>query len=164
MQLALDPTEAPSTFDVWLAQLAAVNALAAIAPRLVELPDEEVIVRLRTDLLGEGGLDLGSVAAVGHMATKNGGVESRVELTEARAVFEPGETMTSVGPYSIAASVQPQGVALFTSTMVSTSRGRELTCLTTAFLVDAGIGAMQSLAIARTHLRRGPAVFRFRRS
>jgi len=80
-----------------------------------------------------------------------------VPLAEARVAFEPGERVVSIGGRAITAVPQGNGVALFTATTVVTSRGREITGVSRAFLVDASVGRRRAVTVAAVSLARRQA-------
>ena len=76
-------TDAPVTFAAGLAHFAGLDAVMAVLAGLVQAPDGLLVARCRTDLLGEGGADLGTMAAVATVARAARLAHGKAQLREA---------------------------------------------------------------------------------
>jgi hypothetical protein len=160
MRVALRAAEAPFTFDASLALFAGLDVVLALAAGLAVAADDPVVARQRADVVGEGGVDAGTIATVATVERRSGGYRCIAQLTEARVALEVGERVTAIGARTITAVAQEGGIALLSATTVATSRGRELAVLTTAALVGAEAGPRCSLAAQPASIGRGAAVIR----
>jgi hypothetical protein len=160
MRVTLKAAEAPLTFDASLALFAGLDVVLALAAGLATAADGAVVARLRADLVGEGGVDVGTIATVATAERRRSGYRCAAQLAEARVALEVGERITAIGARTITAVLQDAGVVLLSATTVATSRGRELAVLTTAALVGAEAGPRCSLAAQPASIGRGAAVIR----
>lgn len=161
-RVRLAAVEASVTFDTGLAHLVGLDVVTAVVAGLAVAPDGPLVARCRADLFGEGGVEVGTIAAVATVARHRGRLACRAQLTDARVALEPGERVVSIDERTITAVLQSSGVALFAVTTVATSRGREFTALATAFLVEASVGRRRDVTLsAMAVARQGAAVVGF---
>jgi hypothetical protein len=161
VRIALKAREVPFTFDVGLAWFAGLDVVVALAAGLASAADGAVVGRLRADLVGEGGVDVGTVALVATVERVGVGYRCTAQFAEARVALEVGERITAVESRTITAAPLAGAVALLSATTASTSRGRELAVLTTAALIGAEAGSRSSVTARSTTLSRGAVVVRF---
>jgi hypothetical protein len=161
MRVALKALEAALTFDPQLALFAGLDVVTALAAGLATAPDGAVVARLRSDLVGEGDVDVGTIAALATVEQRRGSYRCTAQLAEARVALEVGERITAVESRTITAAPLAGAVALLSATIASTSRGRELAVLSTAALIGAEAGSRSSVTARSTTLSRRAVVVRF---
>lgn len=161
MRVAFAASEAPFTFDANLALFAGLDAVVALTAGIVAATDHMLVARCRADVVGEGCVEVGTLVAQATVEQRRASYCCIAQLAEARIAFEVGERITAIGERAITVLSQPSGVALLSAASIETSRGREMTVLTTAFLVGAEAGSRRSLMTSPTKLGSGAAVIRF---
>ena len=114
---------------------------------LVTGQDGPVVARCRTDFLCEGGVEVGTIVALATVERRRGRIVCHAQLAEARVAMEVGERVTTIGERTVTATVLDGGVALFSVTTVSTSRGREWTVLTSTMVVGGEVGEQRVLKL-----------------
>jgi len=155
LQVAFTAAEAPVTFDAGLAHVVGLDVVAAVGAGLVTAPDGPLVARCRADLFGEGGVEVGTIAAVATVERRRGrvaGLGCCVQLAEARVAFEPGERVVSIGERAVIAVPQAGGVVLFSAAAISTSRGREWTVLASTLLVGCDGGEQRAATLPATRV------------
>ena len=145
VELRFSAIEAPFTFNAGLAHFAGGDALAALAAGHILAADGPVVARCRADLLGEGGVEVGTMVATVAVERRRGRIVCRAQLAEAHVSTEVDERITAIDARVATLAPQAGGVALFSATTVSTSRGREWTVLTSALLVGGEVGEQRTV-------------------
>jgi hypothetical protein len=161
VQVTLQAPEVPFTFDAGFAVFAGLDAVVALAVGLARGPDEPLVARVRTDVLGEGGVEVGTIVAVATVEQRRTGHRCVAQLGEAQVAMEVGERITSIGARAITAVPKWDGVALLAAATIGTTRGRDLSVLTTAYLVGVEAGAHLALVSRPTKVSRAGIAFRF---
>jgi hypothetical protein len=153
LRFAIWPIEEPLDFDPALALLACLDPLLLVAAGVIRAPTEGFTARTRIDLVAEGGVDAGTLVVVSTVQRRQGRVQCRAQLAEARVRLEVGERLVEVDERTIVVHPLGAGPALSSATTVRTSRGGERSVLATAKLADAE-GVVDHLALPAFTIRR----------
>jgi len=153
LRIAVRPTESALDFDHSLALASCTDQLLALASGLVEPPHHDgLVARTRAEVLGEGGVAVGTLVVLATVARRKSGLAICAQLAEASVAMEVGEKVMSVEARTIRVLPTRDATALASAATVSTSRGRELTLLLTTRL-NAG-SARKHLALQAIRIHR----------
>lgn len=134
-------------FDAGLAYLVAVDAMLAMVGRIIGGADNPIVARCRVDLFAEGGVAVGTIAAVATIGRHRGRLQCRAQLVEARVAAEVGERVMAISERTCSPVQVGGDTVLMSAGTVGTSRGREWTALCSTLLVATETGHGASITI-----------------
>jgi hypothetical protein len=152
LRLAFTVTEAPSTFDANLAHFAGIDAVVALADGLAVPDDAPVVARSRAEFLTEGGIEVGTIAALVTIQSGRGGIRVAAELAEGHMAMEPWERVAGIGVRVLHAVQQDAGVVVLSAGTVSTTRGHQWTVVITTMLLGSGGGESSAATVQAVHV------------
>lgn len=136
-------------FDPELARLAGFDAVEALLGNLAIAHEAPVSARCRTDILGEGGTDAGTIVAHATVERRNDGVRCVAQLAECRIDLEIGEGITGIDKRVLRVVACGEGVTLVSTATIATSRGRSWSAISTTYLTNCGLGKKRAAKLGR---------------
>jgi hypothetical protein len=127
LRLTLRSRDAPLNFDpAWLFGCG-VDVLLAVAAGLVAMPSEgPIVARTRSEFLGEGGTEIGSLIVLSTLECRHRRLYCRVQVSRHQLATEIGERPMAFSERTILAASQPsEALTLAGAGTLATSRGRE---------------------------------------
>ena len=144
-----DAVESLLRFDPQLARLAGFDAVEALLGNLAIAHGVPVSARCRTDLLGEGGTDAGTIVAHATVEHRSDSVRCLAQLTECRIDLEVGERITGIDQRVLRVVACGEGVTLVATATVATSRGRSWSAISTSYLTNCDLGKKRAAKLDR---------------
>ena len=135
-------------FDPALARLAGFDAVEALLGNLVIAHEVPVSARCRTDFLGEGGTDAGTIVAYASIERRNDSVRCVAQLAECRIDLEVGERITGIDQRVLRVVACGEGVTLVSTANIATSRGRSWSAISTTYLTNCDLGKNRATKLA----------------
>ncbi|MEZ6036742.1 MAG: hypothetical protein R3F29_04635 [Planctomycetota bacterium] len=136
-------------FDPALARLAGFDAVEASLGDLVAAHEVPVAARCRTDFLGDGGTDAGTIVAHATVERRNDSVRCVAQMSECRIDFEVGERITAIEQRVLRVVACGEGVTLVSTATIATSRGRSWSAISTTYLTNCDPGKNRATKLDR---------------